>query len=101
MLLHLSDLHFGINASGESAHHFAKSRKPTPGVLAKTLLKHHPEPEAIIVSGDIGWSGSKDDYHYAAEFFSTIRKHWRVVELVIVPGNHDVDRNSLTTIDAQ
>jgi 3',5'-cyclic AMP phosphodiesterase CpdA len=98
-ILHLSDLHFGkllphqvAAGKSTSAHQFARGGEPAPLELAKILLRDITQPDAVVVSGDIGWSGVKADYDYAQQFFAHLRSVWKQVPLVVAPGNHDVDR---------
>jgi 3',5'-cyclic AMP phosphodiesterase CpdA len=97
-ILHLSDLHFGkmrsTSSGGKSAsaHRFARDDEPLPEVLADILLRNvDPPPDLVIVSGDVGWSGSREDYDYARKFFQILRGKWSAAAIVIAPGNHDVD----------
>lgn len=103
-ILHLSDIHFGQLLPSQqkpdqsaSAHVFAAGDVPLPEELAKAIASD-PElqmpPDAVIVSGDIGWSGQAEDYRYAAMFFAALRDRWPNVPIAIAPGNHDVDRGS-------
>lgn len=54
----------------------------------------------IIVSGDIAYSGTKEQYEVAYHMFGTmisqIKRRFSVnrVEMFVVPGNHDVDLTS-------
>lgn len=102
-LLHLSDIHFGVEdqAGGKkpkrtaptSTFHFVKSggSEPNPQDLVKILVADQSEPpDAIIVSGDIGWSGSSQDYGYALTFFSELQQKWKSTQIIIAPGNHDM-----------
>ncbi|HEX3757464.1 MAG TPA: metallophosphoesterase [Kofleriaceae bacterium] len=97
-ILHVSDLHFGKRDATkyptESAHYFADAthRVPVPEKLAEILAKEAKlrSLDAIVASGDIGWSGCAEDYGFAVKFVSALRE--RVdVPLVVCPGNHDVD----------
>src|SRR6185436_3006457 len=94
-LLHLSDLHFGTllpkqqkPGESKSAHRFAKADKPLPDALPN-ILKVDPTlkcpPDAVVVSGDIGWAASADDYAYALEFFKHLKKLWPNAEIITCP----------------
>src|SRR5262249_23702966 len=100
-ILHLSDVHFGQLLPHQrkpdlsaSAHCFAEGDEPLPEELAKAIASDpdlQTPPEAVIVSGDIGWSGNAEDYGYAKTFFDSLRRGWPAVPIVVAPGNHDVD----------
>lgn len=92
-ILHLSDLHYGRRDATRSAHYWADAQgKPRPEVLANVLgpIVLARRPDAIVVSGDVGWSGIEDDYDFAFAFFDSIRQRFGV-PIIIAPGNHDVD----------
>lgn len=97
-ILHLSDIHFGMNTSSTpiSAHRWIdKDGKPDPGQLASILQNNQnlkdKIPSVIVISGDVGWSGGAEDYEYAKKFFASLSKMWDAAKLIIVPGNHDVN----------
>jgi len=98
-ILHLSDLHCGMRARGTdlvSAFRFTtKDGKPDPERLAEILVREHQDdpPDGIIISGDVGWTGSADDYVLAERFLARLGEHWPDSQVVVAPGNHDVDRN--------
>ncbi|HDL7804391.1 TPA: metallophosphoesterase [Yersinia enterocolitica] len=61
----------------------------------------------IIVSGDLAFSGKKDEYEYLVSFFEELATSY---DLIMCPGNHDHDfssyasptvRNQLLKIDAE
>jgi 3',5'-cyclic AMP phosphodiesterase CpdA len=98
-ILHLSDIHFGIYTDHKTgaltaAHYFVDSSKltPVPGQLSRLLLDNVlPPPDLVVISGDIGWSGTSADYKYALAFLKPLRDAWTDAEFVLAPGNHDVD----------
>ncbi|MDQ1353812.1 MAG: hypothetical protein QG657_4119, partial [Acidobacteriota bacterium] len=90
VFLHLSDLHFGDE--NETA---AARRKNT---LAKLLdvLKDLPaewKPQSIVISGDIGWSGLKEDYDVAETWLRELLKvlGLSAEDIIPAPGNHDIN----------
>lgn len=104
-ILHLSDIHFGMRKSTDpktgasiarSAHHFVSgptgAQKPAPERLAD-MLTELPQlpPNVLVISGDVGWSGAKEDYEYASTFLTRLRASWPDLQIVVGPGNHDVD----------
>ncbi len=94
--LHLSDLHF---RKGEQQ---AWDRD----IVLRTLLddvreriaKDGLHPDFIVVSGDVGFSGSLDEYAKAGMFFDDLlaATHLSRERLFVVPGNHDVDRTAIS-----
>jgi 3',5'-cyclic AMP phosphodiesterase CpdA len=92
-VLHLSDIHYGLQGA-KSKHRFLTKTLPDPKRLLKILSKDGAlknAPEVIIVSGDVGWSGTSADYGYALPFLQGLQEAWPSADLVVVPGNHDVD----------
>lgn len=89
-LLHLSDIHFGSDK-----HAFERRGKSDPAALAAILAKlpGDQRPSLIVISGDIGWSGEKPDYDDALIFCQVLQDKLSV-PILLVPGNHDVDRSS-------
>lgn len=89
-LLHLSDIHFGADK-----HSFKRRDKTDPTALAKILASHpyDPRPSLVVISGDIGWSGDTQDYKDALIFCRELRDRINA-PILLVPGNHDVDRTS-------
>ncbi len=96
--LHVSDLHFG---HGDKTYGW--NQKTLFKLLKKDVKKaleqwpELPRPQAIIVTGDIAFSGasrSAREYTDAAEFFVELSKTLGLEKSAVycVPGNHDVQR---------
>lgn len=96
--LHLSDLHFG---HGDSA--YAWDQKSVLDSLISDVeeaLRAWPElprPQAIMVTGDIAFSGSalsSQEYEEAERFLVKITTLLGIErkDVYLVPGNHDVQR---------
>jgi 3',5'-cyclic AMP phosphodiesterase CpdA len=91
-IVHLSDLHFG------SHHAFSRQTTGTGKNLAVTIIDDlrarygDVPPAAIILSGDLTWLGTSDEFEWAVElvqqFASAFRLDFR--HFVVVPGNHDI-----------
>lgn len=97
-IVHLSDLHYGLwkfDDELESTHYFKddETGRPQPKDLADILLSSPPAqaPDVVVVSGDLGWSGVKQDYTFAIRFLNQLRKKWSSSRFVINAGNHDVN----------
>lgn len=90
LMLHLSDLH--INGQSYSEDQFID---PIISALAE-LPKF--DRAIIVFSGDVAFSGKADEYlhaeHFMGKLITKIKRRYlqdRVVNTVIVPGNHDID----------
>lgn len=89
--LHISDFHF-------------KAGDPYDrDVVLKAFLRSLPDlitrsgsPEFVVASGDIAYSGQASEYEAATLFFDKILTQLNLdrSKLIIVPGNHDIDRKS-------
>lgn len=114
-ILHLSDLHFGMtspsqksgsnaNTSQESAHMFTRDGVPDSKALIDVLKNDQlltvprlGSLDLIVVSGDLGWAGSAQDYKYGLEFLYQLKSEFNDTKVAIVPGNHDFDRSAAST----
>ena len=92
-LIHLSDMHI----SDKSVIHMEKIQ-----ALADSLSILTPfEGLLIVVSGDVAGKGLAQEYNLAERFFSSLlsmvqRTYCLAInntKLIVVPGNHDMDRN--------
>lgn len=87
-ILHISDLHI-------EEEHFDRSLVLDP--LLKRVLEDRDKgltPELVAVTGDIACKGMMAEYGKAAAFFGDLLKTLGLGtdRLLIVPGNHDVNR---------
>lgn len=93
VLVHLSDIHF-TGSSGTSIHDLDAEVRNELLRDAATITKELGGATGVLVTGDIAFSGQREEYEQAAswllEFCSAIdcpdESVW------VVPGNHDVDR---------
>ncbi|TKD12187.1 metallophosphoesterase [Polyangium fumosum] len=91
--LHLSDVHFG--------HPNVSHRWDQKLVLAAlrddlARLDDHgiPKPDALFLTGDIAFSGKKEQYAEARAWIDALTSRLGIApdRVFLVPGNHDVDR---------
>ncbi|KKN53001.1 hypothetical protein LCGC14_0606900 [marine sediment metagenome] len=91
-ILHLSDLHFGIEKNVEEGAIISR-REVTLESLLNTLknLDKHWKPNIIAVSGDIGYKGIKSEYDEASKWFERllVALNLEPDRLIICAGNHD------------
>jgi 3',5'-cyclic AMP phosphodiesterase CpdA/tetratricopeptide (TPR) repeat protein len=104
VLLHLSDIHFGWRpgASGASVemHRFIPSdfEKALHEHLAREFcaprayFKHNRDRLVLIVSGDLTYQATKDEFDRVKEFLDRVCASFGLPKerVVLVPGNHDV-----------
>jgi len=97
--LHLSDLHFG---HGDKTYGW--DQKTVLSLLLQDVRKaltdwpELPRPQAILLTGDIAFSGgtiSGSEYHDAQKFLADLVEILKIDrdKVFLVPGNHDVQRD--------
>ena len=99
--IHLSDLHFRLPPAHTEDREPYDSRIVLSALLddvAGQVAEHHLQPDFIVVTGDVAFSGKSEEYELAGRFFDDLLEivHLGKERLFIVPGNHDVDRSQVT-----
>lgn len=98
--LHLSDFHFASQEGWD--------RRQTLKALLRYLSERAEKlwsPDFIFATGDIAWSGRRDEFEQAQLFFRELGKSLGLSEdefrtrLFVIPGNHDVDRGAIGPMD--
>jgi predicted phosphodiesterase len=94
VLVHLSDIHF-TGSSGTSVHDLDSEVRNEILRDAATVAKELGGATGVLVTGDIAFSGQRNQYEKAA---SWLLEFCRAIgcpdeSVWVVPGNHDVDRN--------
>jgi len=96
--VHLSDIHFGQEKDGgtDAANRDAK-RQLIEDARAE-VRKFGDKAAGVIVTGDIAYSGMKDEYAAAGEWLADLTDAigCKRTDVQMIPGNHDVDRNEIT-----
>ncbi len=103
-LLFLSDLHFGIKINPEITEQALNLKKQALDDLIKKLKEisnNLPQwhPNYIIIAGDIGWAGKQEDYTEAKVWLTHLQQEISTSQIIVVPGNHDLDRAQLDLTD--
>ena len=90
--LHLSDLHIGKDSFNETV-----VLDSLLDDVKKTIKEKAIHLDFIFITGDISFSGQKDQYNTAKQFINRLSKITGVEKnsIITVPGNHDVDRSSI------
>lgn len=98
-LLHLSDLHFGYDADDTAK----AQRTNTLNRLLDTLKQLDAEwrPGLVAITGDIGWKGVEADYEQAKAWLTKLLTVLELTpkELILCPGNHDLDRGKTSGME--
>jgi len=93
-ILHLSDIHF----KRKEKETYREDVQGKMIYAIKTHLeKYHPEPVLVAVTGDIAFSGK--EYDEAKAFFKQLKTVLPTnIKFLIVPGNHDIDREEINDV---
>ncbi|MCP4213748.1 MAG: metallophosphoesterase, partial [bacterium] len=89
-ILHLSDIHFKKSANASTMD--VQDKLVT---AVKDYIENHKAPDYVAVTGDIAFSGTKEEYVKADEFFGKLKELLPDVPFLPVPGNHDLDRKKV------
>ncbi|MCP4347505.1 MAG: AAA family ATPase [Desulfobacterales bacterium] len=81
-ILHLSDLHFGTSGNA------SKWSYQLTMDLNKLGCEHL---DGLIISGDIANKSTKKEYEAAKKFLDDLKREFHLENIVIVPGNHDLN----------
>ena len=92
-LLLLSDIHW-LAVAKELDPDFAMRRAFLRDI--EDFCKHNGAFEHILVSGDIAYKGSKDEYAKALDFLKLLCEKTRceLDQIYVIPGNHDKNFNA-------
>lgn len=99
--LHLSDLHFRL-PKVQIAHGLQYDADVVLSSLsedvAERCARDGVQPDFIVVTGDIAFSGASKEYELGRSFFDDLLRTTGLTKdrLFIVPGNHDVDRGRIS-----
>ena len=83
-VLHISDVHFGC------ADKVGEQERIVAGI-AEAIADDHGQIDLIVFSGDLSQQGRPDELQMGQDWISSLGERFRC-PLIVVPGNHDVDR---------
>jgi len=98
-ILHLSDLHFGEGSVEDVdwKNYIELAERETRQNRLEKFIKALPSvPHFVIISGDICIGGREDGFKKFSKFFKDLIHSKKLPgrnNIIIVPGNHDVNRN--------
>jgi len=96
-ILHLSDLHFGTeNGTTSMLRREERLNGLIQHIYYMSASNSGLKPDIVVVSGDIGWSGQYSDYEIAGSWLDSLltRLGLQKEDLLLCPGNHDIDRGT-------
>lgn len=92
-ILQISDIHF-LDCESEDDKYALLRQKLFEDV--DDLVSERGDVDVILTCGDVAFSGHKEEYLKARDFFVKLAKHAQcgMDNVFLVPGNHDVNWNS-------
>jgi formylglycine-generating enzyme required for sulfatase activity/3',5'-cyclic AMP phosphodiesterase CpdA len=106
VILHLTDLHFGWEG-GPNQQTLQAQRTNCLKALHEALKKlvadpgnGNWKPDIVAITGDLGWRGAPADYSALKKWLGPVLKalNLKYSDVVVCPGNHDIDRESAEVI---
>lgn len=97
LFVHLSDIHFDAKDNTLVGPN-AVVREALMIDLAEGAARLG-KPDAVLVTGDIAFSGQEHEYLQARKFLQSVTDILGIdqINVLVVPGNHDVNRGLVTT----
>jgi len=101
-LLHLSDIQFGINHRFELKD-ISDKNFDLNNIFDRLTIdinklnnEYNIHPDIVIVTGDIVERGQKSEFDNAVKFFNDLSIFLKIDKsnIIIVPGNHDINRKA-------
>jgi metallophosphoesterase superfamily enzyme len=96
----LSDIHFGQEKDGGLVVTNNDAKRRLLDDAAAEIAKLATSATGIIVTGDIAYSAKYEEYLKAGEWLDQLaeRVGCNRLDIQMVPGNHDIDRNAITPV---
>jgi len=99
--VHVSDIHFGQEKAETDEVIYNDDARDQLIQDASDLVKKHASGQAagVIVTGDIAYSGRRDEYTRAAEWLDRLTASigCKNTAVQVVPGNHDIDLKAISS----
>lgn len=95
--IHLSDTHFR-KTNNISAWDQEIVLRSLISDIRDQIQEIGTQPDFILFSGDVAFSGQADEYALARNFFDELLATAKLAKnrLFVVPGNHDINRDAVT-----
>jgi hypothetical protein len=96
--LHLSDIHFRKGRMGDAHDVDNDVRNELERDLRTLMATRVQKLDGIIVSGDIAFGGQPEEFDYGRGWIERIAElvNCPLSAIMTTPGNHDVDRDSIS-----
>lgn len=98
IFVHLSDIHFGQERDGGTVFVNDDAKARLIDDAEAEVAKLGAKATGVIVTGDIAYSGKKDEYQKAGTWLAQLTDAigCERVNVQMVPGNHDIDRDKIS-----
>lgn len=98
--VHLSDIHFGQERGTDVYVHDDVKDCLLDDVAALTVEAGIDRVDGVILTGDVAFSGKKNEYDRAARWLDKLTDlvGCKRTDVLVVPGNHDIDRDRITRL---
>ena len=98
VFVHLSDIHFGQEKDGGTVAINNDAKERLIEDARAELEKLGVKASGLLVTGDIAYSGKKQEYQAAGEWLGRLADAvgCNRVSVQMLPGNHDIDRDKIS-----
>ena len=96
--VHVSDIHFGQERGPKVYVHDDVKQCLIADVEAVKTEAGIDKVDGVLVTGDIAFSGKKGEYDLAAQWLDRLTETigCKKTDVIVVPGNHDIDRQRIS-----
>lgn len=93
--IQLSDLHFGKDEVDKFKQKLILNKLAED--VSQQIQKHNLKIDFIFLTGDIAFRGEASEYNEVSKFITMLAERANVLKenILIVPGNHDIERSEL------
>src|SRR5450759_932603 len=95
--VHLSDIHFGQERGGRVYIHDDAKARLIDDLAIQVAKLPNKRAAGVIITGDIAYGGKATEYGKANEWLEDVARAAKceVTDIMVVPGNHDIDRDEI------
>lgn len=95
-VVHLSDFHLSDKKFEESSSILRKLVED----IRRRVTSLDLNPVYIAITGDLTYKGAPEEYEYVKDFVALIREEIDPADVLVAPGNHDLDRNEMRSLSS-
>ena len=100
VFIHLSDIHFGQEKDGGLVFINDDAKKRLLDDASAEIAKLGMSASGVIVTGDVAFAAKYEEYAKAGKWLDQLAERVGCgrLDIQIVPGNHDIDRDAITPV---